>query len=341
MMYNLNWTIAFPKANFPHQLTYENQFFLIGSCFTEHIGKFLKNLKFRVYQNPAGILFDPHSIAFHLSEWAKSQIPREYELFFYNELWYHWKYHSQFSSTKKEKCYEEIQNSALEAINQLKTCDWIIITLGSSFAYQLSAEASPEHIKQFGQGFSVANCHKCPNQWFHKYLMPSSETFDLLNQAFHEIKMLNPKVQFLLNISPVRHLRDGVVENNRSKARLIEAVHQLVETHSDCYYLPSYEIVIDVLRDYRFFDTDKAHPNYEATQWVLQYFIENYFSPSTQVQIQKVTEILNAYQHRPKNPDTLAHQKFLKTFYEKTLEIQKLLPHLNWHDEIQYFGSIR
>jgi hypothetical protein len=334
----LNWTIAFPTVHFPLKLSYHDQFFLIGSCFTEHIGKYLSELKFHVTQNPAGILFDPHSIAYHLSNWAQEIYPVPEEWFCYNELWHHWKYHSQFSTTQKNISYEQAFASSRLAIQQLKTADWLIITLGSSYSYRLSSNAPQEQLQLYREGYFVANCHKCPAQWFEKYLTPSSETYELLYSTFEIIKQVNPKIHFLLNISPVRHLRDGVIENNRSKARLIEAVHLLVENRPDTFYLPSYELVIDVLRDYRFFDIDKAHPNYEATQWVLQYFLEHYFSKETQEIIEKVKEIVSAYQHKPKNPDTQAHKNFMKTFYQKTCELQKHFPFLDWRKELEYFN---
>lgn len=336
---HLNWTIAFPKTQFPFQFSYNNHFFLIGSCFTEHIGNYLKDLKFQVVQNPAGILFDPLSIAFHLIQWSEEIYPSKEEFFYYQELWHHWKFHTQFSSTDLENSYQLVLGSVSHAIENLKKTDWLIVTLGSSYSYQLTNQIPNEHLQKYGLNYPVANCHKCPNQWFHKYLTPIQETFEILNHAFNKVKKINPKIQFLINISPVRHLRDGVVENNRSKARLIEATHLLVENRKDTFYLPSYELVIDVLRDYRFYDVDKAHPNYEATQWVIQYFIENYFSEETQEFLKEVHEIRLAYQHQPKNPQTQAHQKFLQSYYEKTLSIQKRLPFLNWDKELEYFGK--
>ncbi len=336
---NLSWTIPLPKSYFPYQLSYYNHFFLVGSCFTEHIGKFLKELKFQVIQNPAGILFDPHSIAFHLSNWANGCSPKREELFLEKELWYHWKYHSQFSSVSQEQTFHEIKKSYDMAIIHLKKTDWLIVTFGSSFSYRLNHNIPDELKEKFGIGYFVANCHKCPNQWFDKYLTPITETYELINVAFHQIKSINPKIRFLLNISPVRHLRDGVIENNRSKARLLEAIHLLVENREDTYYLPSYEIVIDVLRDYRFYDIDKAHPNYEATQWVLQYFLQNFFSKETQEIVKKIQDIQTAYNHKPRNPNTLAHVQFLNSYLEKTLQLQKELPHLDWSKELKYFNG--
>lgn len=336
---NLNWTIAFPKVHFPFPLSYNDHFFFIGSCFTEHIGNYLKDLKFSVVQNPAGILFDPHSIAFHLKQWSNHILPNESDFFCFNELWHHWKFHTQFVSINLNTTFQKILSSVNLAIEHLKKTDWLIVTLGSSYSYKLSDKISDEHITKYGIHYPVANCHKCPNQWFYKYLTPSNETFDLLNDAFENVKKVNPQIQFLINISPVRHLRDGVVENNRSKARLIEAVHALVESRKDTFYLPSYEIVIDVLRDYRFYDLDKAHPNYEATQWILQFFVENYFSKETQDRMKEIQEIQLAYQHQPRNPETQAHQKFLQSYYDKTLRLSKLLPHLDWEKELNYFGK--
>lgn len=337
----MEWTIAFPNPNLPPlPLQYPHKIFLIGSCFTEHIGNFLKDHKFNVLVNPMGVLFDPCAIAFHLLNFAKKQHTPSDHLFFYQELWHSWKHHSQFSSTSFEKTYQTILNAEKKASEFLQDADWLIITLGTSYTYRLTEHAPQEHLHKWGVSYPVANCHKCPAQWFFRYLLPLDETYDLLYQALSLIQKVNPKVHILLNISPVRHLRDGVIANNRSKARLIEVTHLLTENLTNTFYLPSYEIIIDVLRDYRFYDIDKAHPNYEATQWVIQFFTEHYLDSQTKQYLSRMQDIRKALLHRPQNPNTQAHQQFLNRYFEKVCQIEKELPFLNFEEEKKIFSSL-
>src|SRR5204862_6927178 len=201
----------------------------------------------------------------------------------------------------------------------------IIITLGSSFVYKLSAEA-PLFIKKGIMSEVVANCHKAPAQAFIKHLCSIEEIVSALDNAIHQLFHFNPQLKIIFTISPVRHLRDGVVENNRSKARLIEAVHHLVNKFDKLCYFPAYELVIDVLRDYRFYDIDLAHPNYAATQFVLEKFTENCFDDSTQDLMKEIKKIIIAKQHTPFNPHSQQHKKFLQTYFEKTKVLQQQYP---------------
>jgi len=210
----------------------------------------------------------------------------------------------------------------------LQKADWLIITLGSSFNYKL-ADLS----------VTVANCHKAPAQTFIKHLCTIEETVTALDQTIHQLFHYNSELNIIFTISPVRHLRDGVVENNRSKARLIEAVHHLVNKFDKLHYFPAYELVIDVLRDYRFYDIDLAHPNYAATQFVLEKFTENFFDESTQALMKEIKKIVVAKKHTPFNPHSQQHKKFLHTYFEKTEQLQQEYPWLDFKEEIEYFSK--
>src|SRR4051812_38066845 len=204
-----------------------------------------------------------------------------------------------------------INESQNRAHDFLQKANWIIITLGSSFVYKLSAEA-PLSLRKGVRGEAVANCHKAPAQTFTKYLCTIDETVSSLDSTIHQLFHFNPQLKIIFTISPVRHLRDGVVENNRSKARLIEAVHHLVNKFEKLYYFPAYELVIDVLRDYRFYDIDLAHPNYAATRFVLDKFSETCFDDETQKRMKEIRKIVIAKNHTPFNQHSKQHKKFLQ-----------------------------
>ena len=321
----LNFSV--PKAD--QQITHRHNILSIGSCFTEHIGNALRDYKFPVLQNPNGILFDPISVCKSLTSYIYNQQYSEKDFFKLNELWHSWQHHSRFSHTNLDAALQKVNTSQNGAHQFLKEADWLIITLGSSFHYRLVEE-----------GYApVANCHRAPAQWFQKHLLGIDEMVAALDNVIHQVFHFNKKVNIIFTISPVRHIRDGVVDNNRSKARLLEVVHHLVNKFNRLYYFPSYEIVIDVLRDYRFYDIDMVHPNYLATEYVLQQFIQAYTSTETQSLIKELKSINIAYKHRSAHAETDAHQKFLNLYLLKVEQLQQQHPHLDFAKEIEYFSK--
>lgn len=309
-------------------LTYKDKLMLTGSCFTEHIGNHLMDVKFNVLQNPNGILFDPLSVCGSLVSYVHNKQYTVDDLFYLNESWHSWQHHSRFSNPDKEECLRIINESQTTAHNFIKDADWLIITLGSSFSYKLAEDAT-----------HVANCHKAPAQTFVKHLCTIEETVTALDGTIHQLFHFNNKLNIIFTISPVRHLRDGVVENNRSKARLIEAVHHLVNKFDRLHYFPAYELVIDVLRDYRFYDIDLAHPNYAATQFVLEKFAAYAFDDSTVKLSEEIKKIIIAANHKPFNPQSQQHKQFLQNHLEKTRQLQQQYPFLDFSKELEFFAA--
>jgi len=325
--------IQIPKL--PEPISYGQKLLLIGSCFTEHIGNALAEHKFDVLQNPHGILFEPFSVHHSLIAYIENKKYKEEDLFFLNELWNSWHHHSRFSDMNKEVVLQEVNNSVEQAHEFLKNADWVIITLGSAFSYVLTEE-NPEKAKV---GLHVANCHRAPGQWFFKKLLGIDEIIAAMDNTYHRLRAFNPKAKIIFTVSPVRHLRDGVIANNRSKARLLEAVHHMVDKFPDIYYFPAYELVIDVLRDYRFYDIDMAHPNYPATEFVLEKFTTSCIDEASKQIMKEVKQITIARKHRPMHPQTNAHKQFLKVHYERAQALAAKYTFLNLQDEIQYFSD--
>ena len=309
-------------------ISYHDKLLLIGSCFTEHIGNYLMDVKFNVMQNPNGILFDPISVCNSLTSYIANKQYTANELVYLNEAWHSWQHHSRFSGVDKSEVLDAINLSQQAAHIFLKQADWLVITLGSSFVYKL-----------IDSGEAVANCHKAPAQFFNKHLATIEETVVALDTVLYQLSQFNPYLKVLFTISPVRHLRDGVVDNNRSKARLTEAVHHLVNKFDKLYYFPAYELVIDVLRDYRFFDIDLAHPNYAATQFVLEHFAESCMNKDTQQLMEEIKKLVIAKKHKAFNPISNQHQKFLKAQFLKAQTLKKLHPYLNFEKELLYFSE--
>jgi hypothetical protein len=309
-------------------ISYQDKILLTGSCFTEHIGDRLSELKFTTLQNPNGILFDPHSVASSIVSYVRNQSYEKSELIYLNELWQSWQHHSRFSNTDLDECLSVINQSQANAHQFLKSANWLIITLGSAFSYRLIEGNIP-----------VANCHRAPAQYFDKHLMTIEEINTVLDNCLHQLFQFNPQLRVLFTISPVRHIRDGVIENNRSKARLIEAVHHLVKKFEKLYYFPAYELVIDVLRDYRFYDIDMVHPNYAGTRFVMEHFMNHCVDEKSKLVAEQVQQVVTARKHKAFHPNTVAHQKFMSSQFERTKQLLELYPFLALQDELNYFAN--
>ena len=316
-------------------IEYGQKIMLMGSCFTEHIGNALASHKFDILQNPHGILYDTNSVTKSMVSYIDNHQYQANNLFYLEELWQSWQHHSRYAHINQSEALHLMNQSQNTAHQFLKNADWLIITLGSSYVYQLTEDA----IDAGTPGTKVANCHRAPAKWFTKKMLEITETIALLDTLYHRVKKFNPKCKFIFTISPVRHLRDGVVENNRSKARLIEAVHHTTHKFEHVYYFPAYELIIDVLRDYRFFDVDFAHPNYQATQYVLEHFIQNYLDEKDLALYHEIHQIIAAGKHRSFQPQTNAHKNFLSTQLKKVIALKKKFPFLDFTDELKYFGG--
>lgn len=320
------------KIDSPSQgITHKDKILLIGSCFTDHMSARLKQAKWQILANPNGTLFNPLSVADALESYIDNRYYEPEELFYWNELWQHWDFHSLFSNIDKDSAAQAMNHSITHAHDFVQSADWVIITLGSAFHYVLTHEA---------QQRPVSNCHRAPGQWFEKRLLPIDFIITRLQTTIQKLQERNPKIKVLFTISPVRHVRDGVTENNRSKARLIEAVHSLVELNESTYYFPAYELAIDVLRDYRFYDADMVHPNYACTTYIWEQFTTHFMTDEAQTAMALMKDIAIAYQHRTRFPETTAHQKFLKVYAQKIASIRDRYPYVDFAEELRYFNQI-
>jgi hypothetical protein len=312
----------------PKPISYTDGVMLIGSCFTEHIADRLQQHKFNVLSNPHGIIFNPLSVASSLDGYLDGRQYGADDLFYLNELWNSWDHHTRFSDTDKGAALHAINQSQAAASAFIKKAGYLIITLGSAFQYYLKDGNRP-----------VANNHRAPAQWFEKRLLPIEDITVALDNTLNKLFTENPSAQVLFTISPVRHIRDGVVDNNRSKARLIESVHALCERFPQAYYFQAYELIIDILRDYRFYDIDFVHPNYLATTFVWEHFVKSCIAGPTQAIMQQVVEIAVARSHRPRFPETAAHKKFKESYAEKARALAGKYPFLDLNEEIKYFAG--
>ena len=321
----------FTPKPFPVKIKLSDSLLLVGSCFTEQIGKKLAAHKFKTIENPNGILFNPVSIAKAIKSYTNEIIFKEDDLFYYNELWASREHHTRFSHPEKLQTLQNINIEKKAASKFIKNAEWILITLGSAFVYEwkdVSPNSNYENV--------AANCHKIPTDKFNRRLLQQTEIVNVLKEMKEQVFTINPTAKFIFTVSPVRHLREGFIENNRSKAALIQAVHELTND-TNSFYFPAYELVIDDLRDYRFFAEDLVHPNYAATNYVWEKFVPAVINELSQQIMKKINEINAAVNHKPFNPSSTAHKEFMQINFEKVVMLSQKYPHLDLSNELLFF----
>lgn len=298
------------------KIGYSSKVLLLGSCFVENIGKKLESFKFENSLNPFGILFHPAAILDFLRNVLEKKQFSEEDVFHHNETWHFFGAHSDLNSSEKKEILNRL-NSAVENTREfLKRATHVLITPGTAWGY-----------RYLETGKVVANCHKVPQQKFDKELLEVKE--DLL-ATVEIIGKLSPSAAIIFTISPIRHLKDGFIENQRSKAKLISGVHDVLSETAQTHYFPSYEIMMDELRDYRFYAGDMLHPNSIAVDYIWEKFSESWISSEARQVMKRVDGIQKGLSHRPFNEASTAHQKFLQDLQEKIRQLQTEYPHIRF-----------
>ena len=301
-----------------HLIDYDSNLFLVGSCFSDSIGEKFLDSEFNTTSNPLGVLFHPLAIERFITRAINEELFNKAELFFQNDLYCSLEAHSQFNSTALHKVVTELNQSLLKTRTVLKEATHVFITLGTSWVYRHVATDT-----------IAANCHKIPQKQFLKELLSVETVKNSLEAIVGLISDINPETKFIFTLSPVRHLKDGFVENNRSKSHLMVAVQELVEDLDTCFYFPSYELVMDELRDYRFYNKDMVHPSEQAINYIWEQFIKTWLTDEA-IDIKKeIRAYKKGLEHKPFNPHSSQHQTFLKQQEEKRNLLLKKVPHLN------------
>jgi hypothetical protein len=322
----LQTVVPIPTPDF--KISHSDKILSIGSCFAQNMATSFLDRKFQIISNPFGIIYNPLSISNGLGILLSKKDFQQTDLFHYNEQWHSFDHHSSFSNADFAAALSNIQEKINRGHQQLITSNLLILTLGTAYVYFEQPHQRP-----------VANCHKLPANHFDKQLISVETTINALKNALQAIQAQNSSLQTIITISPIRHIRDGFVENQQSKATLILTVKQLIEELDKIYYFPSYEIVLDELRDYRFYNTDMVHLSDTALEYVWQKFENTFFEQTTLKTNQQFLKLKKAMQHRPFNPQSKQHQQFLAHQLEiiKKLEVQ--YPNLDFSTEKAYFGQ--
>jgi GSCFA family len=307
----MNFTTKIPIAKYTNDIDYFSKIFSLGSCFAENIAEKFSYFKFQSSVNPFGIIFNPVSIEKMVQRVVNEEPFTEEDIFFYNERWHCYEVHSDLSDIDKETFLGKLNGVLQLTNNQIVQSTHIIITYGTSWVYRLKSSNE-----------IVANCHKVPQNQFDKEILSVEVIQKSIQNTINLIQEVNPNCNFIFTVSPVRHIKDGFVENQRSKAHLITAIHSSNFQLPTSNYFPSYEIMMDELRDYRFYAEDMLHPSQTAIDYIWIQFFENYISEKEFATMQQVCDIQKALHHKPFKPLSESHQKFLANLKEKIAKLQ-------------------
>ena len=301
-------------------IDYTSKVMSFGSCFTENMSEKFEYYKFQNSVNPFGIIFNAVSIEKLIQRSIEKEYFTEEDIFFHNDLWHCYEVHSELSNPNKEKFLATLNNLINSTTEQFNSSTHIIITLGTSWVYR-NTETNK----------IVANCHKVPQKQFTKELLSVEVIEQSLQNIISLVHAINPNCSFIFTVSPVRHIKDGFIENTLSKSHLIAALHNAFDFPLLTFnYFPSYEIMMDELRDYRFYAEDMLHPNQVAIDYIWQRFSETYFEENTTKTIEEVENIQKSLSHRPFNPNSESHQKFLQNLNKKIVNLATQFPQIKF-----------
>uniref|UniRef100_UPI00404B5C24 GSCFA domain-containing protein n=1 Tax=Gelidibacter sp. TaxID=2018083 RepID=UPI00404B5C24 len=305
-----------------NNIDYESKLVLLGSCFAENMAEKFEYYKFQATTNPFGIIFNPIAIGKIIERCLNKYYFTDEDVFYHNEQWQSYDVHSKLSNPSKEDLLKQLNNLIDLTAQQLYSATHIIITFGTSWVYKLNSSNQ-----------IVANCHKVPQSHFTKVLLSIEEITTSLQRMIKCIQSINPNAKFIFTVSPVRHIKDGFVENTLSKSHLISSTHQFISQQSlinnlQSFYFPSFELMMDELRDYRFYTDDMMHPNQTAINYIWEKFNDVWIHPEASKTMAIVDSIQKGLQHKPFNPQTQAHQAFLEDLEVKKQTLQDQFPYI-------------
>lgn len=300
-------------------IDYNSSIFLIGSCFATSMGEKFDYFKFQNLLNPFGVLFHPLAIENLIIRSLNDRFYSQEELVCHNEQWHCLDAHSQLSSSTPDELLIALNSNLSLTKAFLTKSSHVIITLGTAWVYQYKKTVN-----------FVANCHKIPSKEFTKSLLTVESINKSLKKLIEQIQLVNKNAQIIFTVSPVRHLKDGFTQNTLSKSVLIQAVHNIVESNNQVDYFPSFEIMMDELRDYRFYKSDMIHPNEVAINYIWEKFSDCCIRTSAKVMMNRIDKVQKSMQHLPFNPKSAAHLSFLEQLEKEQNAIKQEYKHISF-----------
>ena len=318
----LQWSTPVNASQAAQCITSEDRLLLTGSCFSSQIGSKLAQSGWHTTINPAGVMYNPLSIAAQINRWIQNKKPEPDELFLHQGLWRHADWHSSFAAATKEAALETLADSVSAGRNALQEANVLILTPGTARVYERAAD-----------GHLMANNHKLPSSDLNNRILSFREVKQCLEELFSELTIFRPDLQIILTLSPVRHIRDGLEMNAYSKAILLSAIREVLQHQTSASYFPSYEIMVDELRDYRFYEADLIHPNAVATDHIWNIFQQVALDTSGRQQVKEVEQYRSMAAHRILHPDAEESTRFREKLSAIKQALQARYPHLTFPEQ--------
>lgn len=321
------------QINIPHMgfsISHQDKMMMIGSCFAQNIGTLLLKHKFDLDLNPYGVLYNPASISKALHRLLDKKYFESEDLFEHKGVYQSFWHHSSFSGTNAEESLSQMNHAFEKASQQIEGSSCLFITFGTSYVF--------EHREGGGV---VGNCHKLPSSVFKRYRLTVSDIVDDWTRLIERLRTVNPQLRTIFTVSPIRHLKDGLHDNQLSKSTLLLAIDELCNSYENCFYFPAYEAVLDDLRDYRFYDEDMLHPNRLAVRYIWELFGKTYFDKKTERIIAEWAKLQMSINHRPSNANTSEYKQFLNQTLEKIISFQQKYPYICCENELQLLKARR
>jgi hypothetical protein len=318
--------VEIPESKY--RLNHNTKSVFLGSCFADNVGLRLKDYKFPVEHNPFGVLYNPASIRKCLDILLHTRLVTDSDLYYHDNQWLSFDHHSIFSNPDKKECLSNINERIKAASEFLKESSFLFITYGTAWVYRF---------KETGR--VVANCHKIPAGKFERYLLDHREIEDEFLTVYRELKEFNPQIKIVFTVSPIRHWKDGAEMNQVSKSTLLLAIYELRKALPEIEYFPAYEILIDELRDYRFYGSDMLHLSDVAVEYIWNRFVSAYVEEGSRTTISEIARLKKATAHKPFNINSGSYQSFLRTQLEYIKTLENNYPALNFDEEKNLFYS--
>ncbi|OGU55375.1 MAG: hypothetical protein A2V66_04170 [Ignavibacteria bacterium RBG_13_36_8] len=316
--------IDLPKSDLV--IEHNNRITTVGSCFAENISQNFIFYRFDVLGNPFGVLYNPASIFNSIKLLSDRKVFKKEDLFFDQGEWHSFYHHSDFSNHNADACLEKINEELVKTRKYFETTDVLIITYGTSYVY-----------KHRERNIIVSNCHKIPAAQFDRLRLNMNETNDHIESTYKLLKEINNNIKIIFSVSPVRHWKNGAVDNQLSKSVLLMAVHEAIKEKGDCVYFPAYEILMDDLRDYRFYESDLVHPNKIAVEYIWEKFVNAHLTDSCKNVLMEIEPLAKAIFHRPRNIFSDNYKNFILNQLNLIERLRKKYYYINLKEEEKYF----
>lgn len=321
----MQFRTTFPIAPTDNKISHQTKLLATGSCFAAMVGKRLKERKYEVLSNPFGTIFNPITLFSLLLDSLNQVQPDTNDILCYQDRYLHYQLHSEVSGISSSDLLMKAGQIQKTSRKRLEEASHLFITLGTAWVYRYKETDK-----------LVANCHKQPSSLFSKELLDVEDMDKSFSALYEKLIQANNNISIIITVSPVRHTKDGIPENQISKSLLLVLANQISRKYSNVTYFPSYELMMDDLRDYRFYKEDMIHPTEQAEDYIWGKFEESFINPSDQLLDKEILDINKSISHRPFNPNSIAHQEFLKKLVRK---IEQMPEHLDFSSELDKVRS--